>query len=303
MARQDQTDEEVTIDEALARRLLARQHPQWANLALRPVISAGTDNAIFRLGETMALRLPRLARAAGQVEKEQRWLPLLRPLPLEIPTALGRGAPDRGYPFQWSVYGWLEGENATPERLQDLEEAARALAGFIRALQAIDAGDGPLSGQHNEFRGVPLAEREAPTRQAIGALSTLFDPFRLTEAWEASLAVPPWREAPRWVHGDIQSGNLLARAGRIRAVIDFGLMGVGDPACDLTIAWSLLCGRSRGVFRDALEIDEDSWLRGRGWALSVALVALAYYLESNPVLADLSRRTIEEVLTDFDARR
>ncbi len=298
MASDNPASKEVEIDPALLRRLLTGQFPEWAGLPLRPVASAGTDNAIFRLGEDLCVRLPRLERAAGQVEKEQRWLPHLKPLPLDVPVPLGKGQPAEGYPFAWSVYGWIEGQNAILERLDDPDEAAVTLADFQKALQRVDAFGGPLSGTHNEFRGVPLAQRDPLTRVAIDSLRDLFDGKALSAVWEAALAAPPWRDHPVWIHGDIQSGNLLARAGRIRAVIDFGLLGVGDPACDLIIAWSLLPAKSRRMFRTALEVDEATWMRGRGWALSISLIALAYYLNSNPVLANISRHTIEEVLAD-----
>ena len=294
--------EELDIHEPLVARLLAAQFPQWADLPIEPVASAGTDNAIFRLGADLCLRLPRVQRAVGQVEKEQRWLPALAPLPLALPTPFGRGRPGEGYPWDWSIYSWLEGETATAERLADFDESAIALARFITALQRIDATDGPLSGPHNEFRGVPLVQRDPLTRKAIDSLNDLYDRAALTAAWEVALDVPAWSDPPVWIHGDIQSGNLLANKGRITGVIDFGLMGVGDPACDLMLAWSLLPADSRPVFCAALDLDDATWLRGRGWALSVALIALAYYRNSNPILAQMSQRTIDAVLTDFDRR-
>lgn len=300
MAEGGESGHEIAIDEPLARRLLAAQFPPWAELPLEPVASAGTDNAIFRLGAEMCLRLPRVGRAAGQVEKERRWLPVLNPLPLAIPTPLGRGRPGEGYPWNWSIYAWLEGEAATPERLADPDEAAVDIARFITALQRIDAAGGPPSGPHNEFRGVPLVQRDALTREAIDSLSDLYDRAALTAAWEAALKASAWPGPPVWIHGDIQSGNLLAQQGRITGVIDFGLMGLGDPACDLMVAWSLLPATSRPVFRAALDLDDATWLRGRGWALSVALIALAYYRDSNRSLAAMSRRTIDEVLAEIE---
>ena len=293
--------EELDIDASLVRRLLAAQFPQWADLGIAPVASAGTDNAIFRLGADMAVRLPRLQRAAGQVEKEQRWLPRLAPLPLAIPEPLGEGEPAEGYPWPWSVYRWLEGENATLERLADPHAAAETLAAFVTALQRLDATGGPLAGRHNEFRGVPLVQRDPLTRAAIASLKDLIDAEAVTAAWESALRTPPWQGPPVWLHGDLQSGNLLAQEGRITAAIDFGLLGVGDPACDLTVAWSLLTADSRQTFRAAMAADDATWARGRGWALSIALIALAHYLERNPALAAMSRRTIGEVEDDLGA--
>ena len=298
MAADDIPADDVAIDAALVRRLLAGQFPHWAGLPLAPVASAGTDNAIYRLGADMGVRLPRVARAAGHAEKEQRWLPALAPLPLAVPTVLGKGRPAEGYPWHWSVCRWFDGENATIERIADPREAAAALAGFVTALQRIDTAGGPPSGQHNEHRGVPLAMRDPLARQAIDALNGVLDTGAAAAAWDAALHAPVWQGPPVWLHGDIHAGNLLAQGGRLTAVIDFGLMGVGDPACDLMVGWWLLPADARAVFRAGLAVDDATWARGRGWALSVALIALAYYLNTNPVLAGMSRRAIDEVLAD-----
>jgi aminoglycoside phosphotransferase (APT) family kinase protein len=294
--------DEVDTDVSLVGRLLAAQFPQWADLPIRPVPSAGTDNALYRLGDDMAVRLPRLLAATGQVDKEHRWLPRLAPLlPLAIPVPLAQGAPGEGYPWHWSVYRWLAGENATIERLADPRQAATELAQFIAALQRIDPTGGPPPGAHNSFRGVPLEMRDPETRAAIATLHGTLDAGALTAAWEAALQAPAWRGPPVWIHGDLQSGNLLAQHGRLRAVIDFGCLGVGDPACDLQVAWNLLSAETRHVFRAALAVDDATWARGRGWALSVGLVALPYYQSTNPVLAGISRRAIAQALPDHRA--
>jgi aminoglycoside phosphotransferase (APT) family kinase protein len=291
--------DEVPTDAALVARLLAAQFPQWAGLPIEPVPSAGTDNALYRLGGKLVARLPRIHWAVGQVAKELRWLPRLAPLlPLEIPVPLAKGEPGEGYPWEWGVYPWLEGESATPERLGDAGRAAADLARFVAALQALDATDGPRPGAHNFHRGVPLALRDPYTREAIGKLHGVLDTGAATAAWEAALRARPWDGPPVWLHGDLQSGNLLAASGRLRAVIDFGGLGVGDPACDAMAAWTFLPRATRSVFRAALRVDDATWERARGWALSVGLVALAYYQRSNPVLAGISRRAIEEVLAD-----
>jgi aminoglycoside phosphotransferase (APT) family kinase protein len=291
--------DEVDTDVSLVGRLLAAQFPRWADLAIEPVPSAGTDNALYRLGDDMAVRLPRIPVATGQVDKEHRWLPRLAPhLPLAIPVPLAKGTPGEGYPWRWSVYQWLDGEPATMERLADARQAATELAQFIAALQRIDPTGGPSPGPHNFSRGVPLAMRDAPTRAAIASLNGVLDLDAVTAAWGAALQAPAWRRPPVWIHGDLQSGNLLAVQGRLSAVIDFGGLGVGDPACDLIVAWNLLSAETRDVFRAALRVDDATWARGRGWALSVGLIALPYYQITNPVLAGISRRTIEEVLAD-----
>ena len=291
--------DEVDIDEALVRRLLAAQFPQWADLPLAAVPSAGTDNALYRLGADMAVRLPRIESATWQVDKEQRWLPRLAPhLPLAIPVPLAMGEPGEGYPFRWSVYRWLDGENATVERIADPGQLAIDLAAFITALQRIDATGGPPPGAHNFFRGEPLAERDTETRAVIASLAGTLDADALTAAWKAALHAPAWHGPPVWIHGDLQSGNLLAVQGRLSAVIDFGGLGVGDPACDLIVAWNLLSADTREVFRAALAVDDATWARGRGWALTVGLIALPYYEKTNPVLAGIARRSIDEVLAD-----
>ncbi len=291
--------DEVDVDVSLVGRLLAAQFPQWADLLIEPVHSAGTDNAIYRLGDDMAVRLPRIDWAIGQVDKEYRWLPRLAPhLPLAIPVPLAKGIPGEGYPWHWSVYRWLEGENATIERIAEEGQAARDLAQFIAALQRIDPLGWPPPGPPNSSRGVPLSTRDSETRAAIATLEGTLDASALTSAWEAALQAPAWGGPPVWIHGDLSPLNLLVERGRISAVIDFGCLGVGDPACDLIVAWNLLSDETRNVFRAALPVDDATWARGRGWALSIGLIALPYYQITNPVLAGISQRAIDEVLAD-----
>lgn len=290
--------DEVRTDVSLVRQLLAAQFPQWADLPVTPVRSAGTDNAIYRLGDDMAVRLPRIHWAVDLVHKEQRWLPRLAPhLPLPIPVPIAKGMPGEGYPWHWSVTPWLEGENATPERIAGHCQAATELARFVRALERIDTAGGPPAGPANFYRGVPLEMRDAATRVAIAALEGVLDAGAAIAAWEEALRAAPWDRSPVWLHGDLQSGNLLVVQGQLSAVIDFGCLGVGDPAVDLIVAWNLFSGDARDAFREALAVDDATWARGRGWALSVALIALPYYRDSNPVLAGISRRAIDAVLS------
>ncbi|GHO70021.1 hypothetical protein KSC_089130 [Ktedonobacter sp. SOSP1-52] len=291
--------DEVDIDSVLVGRLLTAQFPQWADLPIKPVSSAGTNNAIYRLGKDMAVRLPRIAGATGQMDKEHLWLPRLAPyLPLTIPTSLALGTPGEGYPWHWSVYQWLEGENAESRSITEESQAARNLAQFITALQQFDPGDWPPPGLPNSSRGVPLSTRDAPTRAAIAELSGILDTGAVTAAWEAALRTPLWQGLPTLTHGDLLPGNLLVQRGRISAVIDFGGLGVGDPACDLIVAWSLLSAHTRDDFRAALSVDNATWARGRGWALSIGLIALPYHQDTNPVFAATARRMIDEVLAD-----
>lgn len=298
-------EDEVQTDSEQVARLLAAQFPQWAELPITPVPSSGTDNALYRLGDDMAVRLPRIDWAVGQVEKEQRWLPqFASQLPLAVPVPLGLGRPGAGYPWSWSVYRWLDGQDALNAVATDPLQLATDLAHFVTALQKIDAGDGPRAGTpNNSDRGVPLAVRDTRVRESIAALDGLIDQQVITTVWEAALAAPVWDGPPRWVHGDLAPGNLLLEQARLSAVIDFGCLGVGDPACDLMVAWNYLATLSEGArdqFRTVLSVDDATWARGRGWALSVALIALPYYLPTNPVIVDTAWRTIENVLADTE---
>ncbi len=287
--------DETPTSEALVRLLLAEQHPQWADLPLRPVASAGTDHALYRLGEDMAVRLPLRPSAAGQAGKEQTWLPRLAPhLPVPISRPLAAGEPGAGYPWPWSVCAWIEGENPVVGG----DALARDLAGFVLALQAIDATGAPTPGRHNFGRGVPLALRDGFTREAIARSEGLVDTEAVSAAWDAGLATPTWAGPPVWLHGDLCPGNLLVADGRLAAVIDFGGLAAGDPACDLIVGWNLLSPSARAAYRDALRVDDATWARGRAWALSVAIVQLPYYRETNPALAANARATIAAVLAD-----
>jgi aminoglycoside phosphotransferase (APT) family kinase protein len=285
---------ELHTDVALVRRLLADQFPQWEELPLDRVASSGTDNALYRLGSDLVVRLPRIEWAAGSLDKEFEWLPRLAPLlTVEISVPLVRGAPAAGYPWEWSVWPWFEGENPVVGGLPDAEGLARELAAFVTALHAVDPDSGPPA-----RRGVPLAQRDRDTRKAIAELEGMIDTKAVTAAWEAALDTPAWAGAPVWIHGDISPGNLLLREGRLAAVIDFAGIGIGDPACDLIVAWNLLPAQVRDLFRTELAVDDATWHRGRGWALSVALIQLPYYKETNPALAANARHVIHEVLAE-----
>jgi aminoglycoside phosphotransferase (APT) family kinase protein len=290
--------DELDIDASLVRRLLASQFPRWAELPIERIEPTGTDNAIYRLGEDMVVRLPRVARTVATLEKERAWLPRLAPhLPLAVPVSLAEGTPTAGYPWVWSVYRWLEGTDATVEPIADLGRAASDLARFIAALQSIDATGGPPPGAHNFFRGEALAARDDAVRASIASLHDEIDVEAVTAAWEAALRAPEWRRPPVWIHGDLDARNVLVEDGRFSAVIDWGSLGVGDPACDAMVAWKLLSADTRGTFRDALSVDDATWTRGYGWALSQALNALSYYtLETNAVLVREAERWLAEVL-------
>ena len=270
------------ITQSLVRCLLKSQFPDWADLPVSSGELDGWDNATFRLGDHMSVRLPTDDGYAPQVAKEHKWLPVLADrLPLAIPQPLARGVPGCGYPWAWSIYRWLEGQHATFERVVDLTEFAVGLAAFLAALQAIDATRGPAAGEHSSFRGGPLSVYDTETRTAIEELANAIDSEAATYVWDEALSTT-WTGPPVWVHGDVAPSNLLVSHGRLSAVIDFGCSAVGDPACDTVIAWTFLFGSSRETFQERLSLDDDTWARGRGWALWKALITQAEALRRSP---------------------
>ncbi|MBE1468876.1 aminoglycoside phosphotransferase family protein [Kibdelosporangium phytohabitans] len=284
-----------TIDAALARRLVDTQFPQWAGLPLVLHAPAGSDHVIYRLGEQLSVRLPRHAGAIKQARKEAEWLPRLAPhLPLAVPELVGVGEADFGYPWPWAVSRWLDGEVATVDALSGSHEAAGALAEFLTALHRFDAAT------TEDLTGQPLAARDTATRSAITEVGDAFDTAAMTELWDAALAAPEWDRPPVWFHGDFHTGNLLATNGRLSAVIDFGELGVGDPACDLIIAYTLMSAETRATFRATLDVDDATWTRGRGWALATGLNAYVCYADVNPRVAAQTTRQITQALADGD---
>jgi aminoglycoside phosphotransferase (APT) family kinase protein len=288
----------LEIPAALVRRLVRAQFPAWADLRVAPVEPGGWDNRTFRLGDRMSVRLPSAECYVGQEEKEHRWLPRLAPhLPLPIPEPLAMGEPAEGYPWRWSVCRWIEGERATPERIRDLPRFARSLARFLAALQRVDPAGGPPPGPHNFHRGGPLATYDRETRDAIDALRGRIDADAATAMWEEARAAT-WRGTPVWLHGDVSESNLLVRGGDLGAVLDFGCCGVGDPACDLTIAWTLFSGESRDAFRAALPADGGTWARARGWALWKSLILVAGHTDAPAGASESARRVLADLLGD-----
>ena len=289
----------LSIDAGLVRRLLASQFPHWADLPLRRLHPAGSDNVIYRLGQDMSVRLPRGEWAAGQAAKEHAWLPRLAPhLPLPIPDPLGVGDPAFGYPWDWSVSRWLPGDTATVEGLTDPQRTARELAEFLTALQHALPVESATPNPHDDVTGVPMANRDYATRAAIAAVQGTFDVPAMTAVWESALRAPAWDRAPVWFHGDLHLGNLLVSGGQLSAVIDFAGLGAGDPACDLVIAWNLLSPETRPLFRAALQVDDATWTRAQGWALTTGLNAYTCYAAINPLVAMNTRRQISQVLID-----
>ncbi|MEU4620449.1 aminoglycoside phosphotransferase family protein [Actinoplanes sp. NPDC023801] len=283
----------------VVRRLIATQFPQWAALPVRPVPVSGWDNQTFRLGDTMSVRLPTAAEYALAVAKEHHWLPVIaEQVPLPVPVPLAQGEPAEGFRFTWSVYAWIDGTPARTAAIGDRTAFAADVAGFLVALRQVDATGGPAPGLHNWFRGGPLSRYAPAARQAIGTLGDRIPREQVTAVLQAALE-PTWDGRPVWFHGDIADGNLLVRDGTLAAVIDFGTCGVGDPACDLAIAWTMLTGESRAAFRDRLGADAATWARGRGWALWKALILLAGAVgDDDPAEAVEQNRILAEILGD-----
>ncbi|MEV8634814.1 aminoglycoside phosphotransferase family protein [Streptosporangium sp. NPDC051023] len=290
-------DTRPTINAALVRRLVDTQFPQWAALPLKLLDPASSDHVIYRLGEQLSVRLPRHDGAIGQAEKEFEWLPQLAPrLPLAIPVPMGVGEPDLGYPWRWAVSRWLEGEVATIETLADSSAAAVQLAEFLAALQQFMPEDVQAMEAREDLADQPLAGRDRATRTAIAEADGVFDTTAMTELWNAAVSAPGWSRLPVWFHGDFHTGNLLTVDGRLSAVIDFGGLGIGDPACDLIIAFTLMSADSRAAFRAVLDVDDATWTRGRGCALATGLNAYTTYAAVNPRVAAQTTRQITEAL-------
>ncbi len=278
---------EVDIDAEIVSALVGEQFPEYASLSIQPVDSAGTDNAMYKLGPDMVVRLPRLPDAEKQVHKEQQWLPLLGPhLPLATPIPIALGVPAAGFGMHWSIYQWLNGGNTFDEPIADLHDAAVKLGQFGVALRKLDATRGPLS-----FRGDPIAIKATDVLLAIEDLAAdqKIDRDVAMFAWHSITKLPQWDRDPVWTHGDLLPGNLLTSDGLVSAVIDFGGVGVGDPACDMMVAWTVLTANERPIFREHAEVDDATWDRGRGWALGWGFMTEHYYHVKNPVLAAVAR--------------
>ncbi|WP_436533849.1 aminoglycoside phosphotransferase family protein [Actinoplanes sp. HUAS TT8] len=278
----------MEITTRLVRRLVDEQFPQWAGLPLSLVDPAGSDHVIHRLGPGLSVRLPRHEGAIGQAAKELQWLPRLAPhLPLAVPVPVAVGRPGFGYPWPWAVARWMDGEPAT--RALDSVATAATLAGFLRALQGLPVDAAPTGNGG-------LAARDRSTRAAIGRAAGVFDATAMTRLWDDAVAAPGWERPPVWFHGDFHTGNLLAGNGRVSAVIDFGGLGAGDPAVDLMMAFTLMSARTRPAFREALAVDDATWLRGRGWALSAGLIAYTAYAATDAHIAAVTTYQITQAL-------
>lgn len=305
--------DEIPTSPELVRDLLADQFPEYAALTITPVPSAGTDNALFRLGGELSVRMPRIGWAVDSIDREFQWLPALGPnLTLPVPEPIALGKPGRGYPCSWTICRWIAGTNPTVGRTPHPGDLAVGLARFLRSLRAVDTTGAPAA-----KRGIPVASRDGEVRTAVAALREIqasgsaddpavapilsIDLEALLALWNADIAVPDWNKPPVWIHADISPLNVLCNnRGRLSAVIDFGTMGIGDPAVDCYGAWNLLDADSREIFRLELDLDADTWARGRAWALSIALIQLPYYYRTNPGLTAVSHQVLAELLGQRD---
>jgi len=291
-------DGEADIDAELVRRLVAAQFPRLAGLPVTPFRSTGTVNAIYRLGDQLYARLPRMARWARDLETESHWLPRLAPvLSLRIPEPVASGRPGGGYPWSWAIYRWIDGQPYADELIDDERQAAGDLARFVTGLRLAGRVGAPRAGRK------PLRELDAGTRAAIESAGDDIDRDAVMAAWELALEAPAWDGVtPAWIHADLLRPNLLVDGGRLRAVIDWGAAGAGDPATDLIAAWAVFGPAGREAYRDALGSGDGAWDRARGIALHQAVMLIPYYRETNPGLAALGRRTVGQVLADLRAR-
>jgi len=284
--------DEVDTDPSLVQRLVAAQFPQWADLPVEPVLPRGTDNANYRLGEHLLVRLPRREINVRALAKELEWLPRLAPLlPLSVPQPVASGEPGEGFPFPWAIFSWVEGENATADSV-DARRTADDLAAFVGALRRVDPADAPPA-----LRGGALRAQDERTRAAIAKLAGRYDTDAMLAAWEEALAAPEWQGPPTLCHCDLDLRNVLFTDGRPVAVLDFGGVGVGDPASDDALAWKVLPAAARGGFWSALDADDTSLARARGWTVFQCAMALSYYTaENNPALFLESERWLGEAL-------
>jgi aminoglycoside phosphotransferase (APT) family kinase protein len=286
--------DEVPVSGALVQSLIEDQFPHWSRLPLQRMTSTGTDNAIFRLGPEMGVRLPRIERAVQQVGKELEWLPRLGPLlPVAVPTPLAKGEPVRGYPFPWLVYRWLDGEDLQHRHVPDSKRFGQDLAAFVAALESVTATDSPPAGQ----RGQSLLRVDEVTRATIRGLGKDIDGNRAMQVWQSALDAQPWPGPPVWVHGDLLPGNVLVHDGRLTGILDWSSAGVGDPACEGMLAWSLP-PEARAAFRAALNFDAGTWARARGWVVQQAVLFIPYYAKTIPDAVAAARLRLQAALDE-----
>lgn len=248
----------------------------------------------------MIIRLPSAECYASKVKIEQKWLPFLsKYLSVQISEPIAMGKPSKNYPYNWSVYKWIEGESANvlQEDKLNLNSIAEQLAQFLNELQKIDITGAPVAGVHNFYRGASPIVYNVETKDTIVKLKELVDVEIVTEIWLKAIS-SKWQNKPVWIHGDLSSGNILIKDKKLVAIIDFGGMAIGDPACDLTIAWTLFEKESRDIFRSSIKLDSDTWARARGWALWKALITLASLKDKNDPEFIKQQQIINEIINE-----
>lgn len=300
---------EIPTSVDLVKQLLADQFPAYADRDVFPVPSAGTDNALFRLGDDLAVRMPRIGWATDSITREFRWMPVLAPqLSLPVPEPVVMGEPGRGYPCSWTICQWLPGTNPPVGATPNQTDFAVRLAGFLRSLQSVDTTDAPHSS-----RGIAVSTRDEEVRKAVAELMEIqatgppddpavapilnIDLGEVLAVWGQDMVAEDWDRPPVWIHADLSPLNVLCdTGGQLSAVIDFGTLGIGDPAVDAYGAWNLLDASSREVFREEIGFDDQTWARGRAWALSIAILQLPYYYRTNPGLTAVSHQVLGQIL-------
>jgi aminoglycoside phosphotransferase (APT) family kinase protein len=288
-------EDQVDVDAGVVRQLLAEQRPDLASSEITHVVSTGTVNGLVRIGDDLVARLPLQPDWAEGIEREWEWIPWLssRITSVRLPEPVYKGTPNDAFPFVWSIYRWIEGAPYDDALVGDEAEAARALARFVLELRALEIPASAPGGGRD-----PLADLDEDTRAAIRGAGGVIDAGAAMTVWDAALRTPAWDRTPAWIHGDLLRPNILVHDGRVHAVIDYGYVGVGDPATDLIPAWAVLGPTGRAVFRQTLEPDEAAWARGRGIALHQAAMIVPYYAKTNPGFVALAKRTIEQILDD-----
>ena len=288
----------ININTDIARRLIAEQFPEWSNLSIYPVKESGNDNRTFHLGEEMSIRLPSAECYVPQVEKENQWLAYLaEKLLIPISVTVAKGKATEYYPWSWSIMKWIKGETVNSDRVKDLNKFAGQLADFLTSLYSIETAGAPPAGKHNFFRGASLSVYDNETRQTLEILKDEFEETIILEIWGRALSTK-WTEKPVWVHGDMAVGNILVdKLGNLCGVIDFGILGVGDPACDLVMFWTFFDKESGSIFKEAMLLDENTWSRARGWALWKALISYRDYKKTKA--ARQEKEIINNIINEF----
>lgn len=283
------------IDVNLVQNLIATQIPQWKHLPIKPVENSGWDNRTFHLGDTMLVRMPSAELYANNIAKEFTWLPILAPLlPQQIPTPLFMGKPTIEYPWPWSIYTWLPGTTVAASKDIDLNILAQDLGLFLKALYTIDTTSGPSAGEHNFYRGSSLTVYDDQVKKACALLDDKVDTKKVLTVWKSAIATE-WQNPPVWVHGDIAVGNLLQQNEKLTAVIDFSCLAVGDPACDLAIAWTFFDATSRKMFKKTVALDEATWNRGKSWALWKALIIASELIDGPEIEKKQCWQTLDTI--------